>query len=83
MTSIFKIPELGDGDITGIVVALAVNIGDTVRCGDSLVEVETEKAILEIPAEIDGVVEGFLVSLEQEVKQGEGFISIVPLAKGD
>jgi len=83
MTSIFKIPELGDGDITGIVVALAVNIGDTVRCGDSLVEVETEKAILEIPSEIDGVVEGFLVSLEQEVKQGEGFISIVPLAKGD
>jgi len=83
MTSIFKIPELGDGDITGIVVALAVNIGDTVRCGDSLVEVETEKAILEIPAEIDGVVEGFLVSLEQEVKQGEGFISIKPMAKGD
>ncbi len=83
MTSIFKIPELGDGDITGIVVALAVNIGDTVRCGDSLVEVETEKAILEIPAEIDGVVEGFLVRLEQEVKQGEGFISIVPLNKGD
>ena len=83
MTSIFKIPELGDGDISGIVVALAVKIGDTVRCGDSLVEVETEKAILEIPAEIDGVVEGFLVSLEQEVKQGEGFISITPLAKSD
>ncbi len=83
MTSIFKIPELGDGDISGIVVAMAVNIGDTVRCGDSLLEVETEKAILEIPAEIDGVVEGFMVSLEQEVKQGEGFISIAPLAKAD
>lgn len=83
MTSIFKIPELGDGDIIGIVVALAVNIGDTVRCGDSLVEVETEKAILEIPAEIDGVVEGFMVSLEQEVKQGEDFISIKALAKAD
>ena len=83
MTSIFKIPELGDGDISGIVVALAVKVGDTVRCGDSLVEVETEKAILEIPAEIDGVVEGFMVSLEQEVKQGEDFISIKPLAKAD
>ncbi|MEZ0149680.1 MAG: dihydrolipoamide acetyltransferase family protein [Candidatus Reddybacter sp.] len=83
MTSIFKIPELGDGDITGIVVALAVNIGDTVRCGDSLLEVETEKAILEIPAEIDGVIEDFLVNLEQEVKQGEDFISIKPLAKDD
>lgn len=83
MTSIFKIPELGDGDIIGIVVALAVNIGDTVRCGDSLVEVETEKAILEIPAEIDGLVEGFMVNLEQEVKQGQDFISIKPLAKAD
>ena len=83
MTSIFKIPELGDGDISGIVVALAVKVGDTVRCGDSLVEVETEKAILEIPAEIDGVVEGFMVNLEQEVKQGEDFISIKPLAKND
>ena len=83
MTSIFKIPELGDGDISGIVVALAVKVGDTVHCGDSLVEVETEKAVLEIPAEIDGVVEGFMVSLEQEVKQGEDFISIKPLAKAD
>ena len=83
MTSIFKIPELGDGDISGIVVALAVKVGDTVRCGDSLVEVETEKAILEIPAEIDGVVEGVMVNLEQEVKQGEDFISIKPLAKND
>ena len=83
MTSIFKIPELGDGDISGIVVALTVKVGDTVHCGDSLVEVETEKAILEIPAEIDGVVEGFMVSLEQEVKQGEDFISIKPLAKAD
>lgn len=83
MTSIFKIPELGDGDISGIVVALAVKIGDTVRCGDSLVEVETEKAILEIPAEIDGVVEGVMVNLEQEVKQGEDFISIKPLAKAN
>ena len=83
MTSIFKIPELGDGDISGIVVALAVKVGDTVHCGDSLVEVETEKAVLEIPAEIDGVVEGFMVSLEQEVKQGEDFISIKPLTKSD
>lgn len=83
MTSIFKIPELGDGDISGIVVALTVKAGDTVHCGDSLVEVETEKAILEIPAEIDGVVEGFMVSLEQEVKQGNDFISIKQLAKAD
>jgi len=83
MTSIFKIPELGDGDISGIVVALTVKVGDTVHCGDSLVEVETEKAILEIPSEIDGVVEGFMVNLEQEVKQGEDFISIKPLAKAD
>ncbi|MBL4781996.1 MAG: 2-oxo acid dehydrogenase subunit E2 [Porticoccaceae bacterium] len=80
MSSTFKVPELGDGDITGIVVALAVKIGDTVRCGDSLLEVETEKAILEIPAEIDGVVEAFLVEFEQEVKQGTDFISIKPAA---
>ena len=80
MSTLFKIPELGDGDITGIVVAIPVNIGDTVRCGDSLLEVETEKAVLEIPAEIDGVVEAFMVSLEQEVKQDEEFIRIKPLA---
>mgnify|MGYP002700143525 FL=1 len=80
MSTLFKIPELGDGDITGIVVGIPVNIGDTVRCGDSLLEVETEKAVLEIPADIDGVVEGFLVALEQEVKQGADFIRIKPAA---
>ncbi len=80
MSTLFKIPELGDGDITGVVVAIPLNIGDTVRCGDSLLEVETEKAVLEIPAEIDGVVEAFMVNLEQEVKQGEDFIRIKPLA---
>ncbi|RLA49236.1 MAG: hypothetical protein DRQ97_01340 [Gammaproteobacteria bacterium] len=80
MANIFKIPELGDGDIIGIVVAMVANIGDTVSCGDTLIEVETEKAILEVPAEIDGVIDAFLVSLDQEIKEGEDFISIKPLA---
>ncbi|MBQ0721493.1 MAG: 2-oxo acid dehydrogenase subunit E2 [Gammaproteobacteria bacterium] len=81
MSNIYKIPELGDGDITGTVVSLVVKVGDTVNCGDSLIEVETEKAILELPAEIDGVVEAFLVAPDQVVKQGESFISIKALAK--
>lgn len=76
MSHIYKIPELGDVGITGAVASLSVNIGDTVCCGDTLLEVETDKVVLEVPAEVDGIVEQFLVDVGQLVQLGDEFIRI-------
>jgi len=79
MSQIFKIPELGDAGISGTVVSMSVNIGDSVACGETLLEVETDKVVLEVPAEVSGVVDSFLIEVGQSVQQGHEFVSMTPL----
>ena len=54
-------PRLGESIVEGTVVRWAVTVGQTVRRGELLAEVETDKATSEIPASIDGVVDSLLV----------------------
>lgn len=64
MATEFKMPQLGEGAGTGVVVKVLIEEGKTVSPDDSVLEVETDKAIAEVPAGISGVV--------QEVKVAEG-----------
>jgi len=79
MSQIFEIPELGDAGISGTVVSMSVGVGDSVVCGETLLEVETDKVVLEVPAEVSGVVEGFLIAAGDSVQQGHEFVRITPL----
>ena len=45
-----KLPSLGEGADSGVVVSLLVNEGDTVEQGQTLLELENEKAVAPIPA---------------------------------
>ncbi|OUR81577.1 hypothetical protein A9Q82_09380 [Cycloclasticus sp. 46_120_T64] len=81
MSQLFKIPELGDAGISGTVVSMSVNLGDSVACGETLLEVETDKVVLEIPAEVAGVVDSFLIEVGQAVQQGHEFVSMTPLVE--
>ncbi len=51
-----RVPRLGDDVATAVLVAWHVAEGDRVRDGDVLLEVETDKAVFEVEAEVDGVV---------------------------
>jgi len=79
MSQIFKIPELGDAGISGTVVSMSVDVGDSITCGETLLEVETDKVVLEVPAEVSGVVEAFLIIAGDSVQQGNEFVRITPL----
>jgi pyruvate/2-oxoglutarate dehydrogenase complex dihydrolipoamide acyltransferase (E2) component len=53
-----KMPSLSESMTEGKLLQWNVAVGDTVRAGDPVAEVETDKANMEIEAEQDGVVTG-------------------------
>jgi len=56
MTTIITIPELGEGIDSVDVVAVLVKVGDTITIDQPLIEVETDKAAVEVPATSAGTV---------------------------
>ena len=52
----FKLPDLGEGVHEGQVVKLHVRAGETIREDAPLMEVETDKAAVEIPSPVTGTV---------------------------
>lgn len=66
-----KLPSLGDGVAGGTVAKILVSPGDSVGENDSLLELETDKAVIPVPAGIKGVVKEIRVREGQELKIGE------------
>src|SRR5512136_3118791 len=52
----FKLPDLGEGLTEGEIVKWLVKVGDSVEEGQSFVQVETDKAVIDIPSPRKGVV---------------------------
>jgi len=51
----FKFPDVGEGIAEGTILRWLVKVGDRVQVHQSLVEVETDKAVVELPAPCAGV----------------------------
>jgi pyruvate dehydrogenase E2 component (dihydrolipoamide acetyltransferase) len=66
-----KLPELGENLEGGEVVDVKVAAGDTVREGQTLLEVEAEKSTVEVPAPQAGKVAKWLVQKGDSVKVGQ------------
>jgi len=66
----FTLPDLGEGLIEAEIVAVLVREGDVIREDAPLLEVETDKAQVEIPSPIGGRVEKIHVTPGQIVKVG-------------
>ncbi len=66
-----KLPELGENIETVDVSAVLVSVGDQVRLDQPVIEVETEKASLEVPSTFEGRVEKLLVSAGDKVAVGQ------------
>ncbi|MBI5896209.1 MAG: 2-oxo acid dehydrogenase subunit E2 [Desulfobacterales bacterium] len=56
-----KIPEISENVTSGTVVAILVKVGDRVGADDPVIEFETEKAVVEIPAQVEGKIVEILV----------------------
>ncbi|TBH17576.1 2-oxo acid dehydrogenase subunit E2 [Thermus thermamylovorans] len=71
-----RLPELGDNVSAATVVGVLVKEGDQVVPGQPLLELETDKAVMEVPAEAGGVVRRVLVKVGDEVRPGEPFLEL-------
>ncbi|NWF93727.1 MAG: 2-oxo acid dehydrogenase subunit E2 [Syntrophaceae bacterium] len=67
----FKFPDIGEGLTEGEIVRWLVKEGDEVKEGQPLVEVETDKALAEIPSPRTGVILKILAPEKEIVKVGQ------------
>jgi pyruvate dehydrogenase E2 component (dihydrolipoamide acetyltransferase) len=75
MSRAFVLPDLGEGLTEAEIVKLLVSEGDTIQEDAPLLEVETDKAQVEIPSPMSGRVERIHVRPGQTVKVGEVLIT--------
>jgi 2-oxoisovalerate dehydrogenase E2 component (dihydrolipoyl transacylase) len=81
MNKEFRLPDVGEGLTEADIVSWHVKPGDTVTINQVLVEIETAKAVVELPSPYAGTVAALLVSEGQTVDVGIPIITIdVPVA---
>src|SRR5437588_13017984 len=67
----FRLPELGEGVYEAELVAWLVKAGDSVKRGQSLIEVLTDKASMEVPSPFVGTITGLMAQPGQVIKVGD------------
>jgi pyruvate dehydrogenase E2 component (dihydrolipoamide acetyltransferase) len=70
----FKLPDLGENIASGDVVTVFVSEGDVVKPGQALLEVETDKAVIEVPCPPGGRIAQVLVKKGDTVKVGQTLV---------
>ncbi|MFM8985086.1 MAG: 2-oxo acid dehydrogenase subunit E2 [Planctomycetia bacterium] len=74
MATEFKLPDLGENIASGDVVSVHVKEGDVLKPGQSILEVETDKAVIEVPCPPGGTVSKVLVKKGDTVKVGQALV---------
>ena len=76
MNKEFKLPDVGEGLTEADIVSWHVKPGDTIEDGQVIVEIETAKAVVELPSPYSGTVTGLLVEEGQTVDVGTPIIAV-------
>src|SRR5215510_9989580 len=72
----FKLPDVGEGLTEADIVRWLVQPGDTVSINQIIVEIETAKAVVELPSPYQGVVDKLLVAEGTTADVGTPIISV-------
>ena len=75
MATDFTLPELGEQIEAGDVLRVLVKAGDTIAKDQPVVELETDKATIEVPSSVAGVVKEIKVKAGDKVKVGQAILS--------
>ena len=68
-TSEVKVPDIGDyTDVP--VIDICVKVGDAVKVDDALVTLESDKATMDVPSSVAGVVKEIKVALGDKISEG-------------
>jgi len=74
----FKLPELGENIHQGDLVRLMISPGAQVSEGQPVMELETEKAVVEVPSSLSGIVKDVHVSQGEQIKVGQLIFTLEP-----
>jgi pyruvate dehydrogenase E2 component (dihydrolipoamide acetyltransferase) len=72
----FTLPSLGENVAEGDVLRILVKAGDTIAKDQAVLELETDKATIEVPSSVAGVVKAIKVKEGQKVKVGQTILSV-------
>ena len=76
MATDLVLPELGENIQTGVVAKILVDVGDHVETDQPLIEIETDKAVVEVPSTLTGVVTAIFVETGDAIEIGQKIIAI-------
>ena len=76
MKFIFNFPDLGEGLEEGTILEWYVKVGQEVKVGDSLVQMETDKVVADIPSPKDGVILKTYGNVGDVIKVGSPLVDI-------
>ncbi|MBS7836387.1 dihydrolipoyl dehydrogenase [Wohlfahrtiimonas chitiniclastica] len=63
------IPNIGNFEAVDVI-DVAINVGDTIHKDQNLVTLESDKASMDVPSEIDGTITEVLIKVGDQVKEG-------------
>ena len=72
----FKLPELGENIEQGDLVRLMISPGASVTAGQAVMELETDKAVIEVPSSVSGTVKEVRVKEGDKLKVGQVIFTI-------
>ena len=72
----FKLPELGENIDQGDLVRLMISPGASVVEGQPVMELETDKAVVEVPSSVTGTVQEIRVKEGQKIKVGQVIFTV-------
>jgi pyruvate dehydrogenase E2 component (dihydrolipoamide acetyltransferase) len=77
----FKLPELGENIEQGDLVRLMISPGATINEGQPVMELETDKAVVEVPSSVTGVIKEVRVKEGEKLKVGQVIFTVEDGAK--
>ncbi|UCH64835.1 MAG: 2-oxo acid dehydrogenase subunit E2 [Ignavibacterium sp.] len=76
MAKEIKLPELGENIETADIVGILVKPGDTLQLDQAILEIETDKATVEVPSTVEGKVIEVKVNEGDEIKTGDVIVMV-------
>ncbi len=77
----FKLPDIGEGVHEGEITKWLVQAGDPIKADQPMVEVMTDKATVEIPSPVTGIVSELMVKEGQTIEVGKVMLKITENGK--
>ena len=76
----FKLPKIAEGVESGDVLEILVSVGDTLELEQEVMELETDKATVFVPSDVEGVVTGINCDIGDTIAVGQVILSVEPAA---